>query len=76
MEVVTTQVAAEQLVDIIQSALTLDLEIAARQQLIKILPRIAMAKRRRGEDHIHKSILAIAIQGRKLKKYARIKADA
>jgi hypothetical protein len=76
MEVVTAQVAAEQLVDITQSALTSDLEIAARQQLIKILPRIAMAKRRRGEGHIHKSILAIAIQGRKLKKYARIKADA
>ena len=76
MEVVTAQVAAEQLVDIIQSALTSDLEIAARQQLIKILPRLAMAKRRRGEGHIHKSILAIAIQGRKLKKYARIKADA
>ena len=53
MEVVSGQIPAEQLVDIIQPALTSDLEIAACQQLIKILSRIAMAKSRRGKDHIH-----------------------
>ncbi|MBI2365668.1 MAG: hypothetical protein HYV01_11805 [Deltaproteobacteria bacterium] len=76
MQVVTAQVTAEQFVDIIQSTLTSDFQIAARQQLIKILPRIAMAKRRRGEDHIHGNILATAIQGRKPNMCARIKADA
>jgi hypothetical protein len=65
MEVVAPKIAAEQLVDIIQSALASDLKIATGQQLIKILSRIAMAKCRRGEDYLHRGILATAIQVRK-----------
>jgi hypothetical protein len=46
MQIVTFQVPTEQLVDVIQAALTSDLEISTCQQFIKILPRITMTKRR------------------------------
>jgi len=53
MEIVSAQVPTEQLINIIKSALTSDLEIAACQQLIKILSRISMAKSRRSKNYIH-----------------------
>jgi len=53
VEIIPIQVSAEQLINVLQTSLTPNLEIAACQQLIKILPRKSMAKSRSGKDHIH-----------------------
>ncbi len=53
VEIILVQVSSEQLINVLQTSLTPNLEIAACQQLIKILPRKSMAESRSGKDHIH-----------------------
>lgn len=62
MEIVSTQVPSQQLINVFQRALTSDLEIAACQKLIKVLFRVPMPESRRREGNIHQAILAIAIR--------------
>lgn len=62
MEIVSTQVPAEQFINIIESPLAADLEVPTCQELIKILPCISVAKSGGSKDYIHWVILATAIR--------------
>lgn len=61
VEIVSAEIASEQLVNVIETTLTSNLKIPARHQSVKVFLPISVFESRWGKDNIHPSILAAAI---------------